>query len=50
MDTIHILGSAMGLGLLAGIRLYATVFFAGLAIRFGWFDLNPAMQHLSVLG
>ena len=50
MDTIQILGSAMGLGLLAGIRLYATVFFAGLAIRFGWFDLNPALQHLSVLG
>ena len=50
MDTVHILGSAMGLGLLAGIRLYATVFFAGLAIRFGWFDLNPAMQQLQVLG
>jgi hypothetical protein len=49
MDTIQVLGSAMGLGLLAGIRLYATVFFAGLAIRYGWFDLNPAMQHLSVL-
>ena len=50
MDTIQILASTMGLGLLAGIRLYATVFFAGLAIRFGWFDLNPALQHLSVLG
>jgi hypothetical protein len=50
MDTIQILGSAMGLGLLAGIRLYATVFLAGAAIRFGWFELNPSLQHLSVLG
>lgn len=49
MNTIDMLGSAMGLGLLAGIRLYATVFFLGLAIRLGWFDLSPAVSHLSVL-
>lgn len=49
MDTIEILGSAMGLGLLAGIRLYATAFFLGLAIRIGWFDLTPVFSQLSVL-
>lgn len=49
MDTVQILGSAMGLGLLAGIRLYATAFALGLAIRYGWFDLNPTLQQLSVL-
>jgi hypothetical protein len=49
MSTIDLLGSAMGLGLLAGIRLYATVFFLGLAIRFEWFELTPGLSHLSVL-
>jgi hypothetical protein len=49
MNTIEMLGSAMGLGMLAGIRLYATVFCLGLAIRFGWFDLNPSLSQLSVL-
>ncbi|HYP05852.1 MAG TPA: DUF4126 domain-containing protein [Bryobacteraceae bacterium] len=49
MDTVHLLGSAMGLGLMAGIRLYATVFALGLAIRMGWFDLSPSFANLSVL-
>jgi len=49
MNTIDILGSAMGLGLLAGVRLYATVFFLGLAIRFGWLELSSTFSHLSVL-
>jgi len=39
----------MGLGLLAGIRLYATVFALGLAIRMGWFHLSSAFSHLDVL-
>jgi hypothetical protein len=47
MDTLQLLGSAAGLGLLAGIRLYATVLGLGLAIRFGW--LNLAGSHLHVL-
>ena len=37
MDTLNLLGSAAGLGFLAGIRLYFTVFALGLAVRLGWF-------------
>jgi hypothetical protein len=49
MDTVQMLGSAMGLGLLAGIRLYATVFTLGLAIRMGWFHLSSSFSSLDVL-
>ena len=49
MDTVQALGSAMGLGLLAGIRLYATVFALGLAIRMGWFHLSSSFAQLDVL-
>ncbi|MGD0125823.1 MAG: DUF4126 domain-containing protein [Terriglobia bacterium] len=41
--------SALGLGMLAGIRLYATVLVVGLLLRFGRFPLPPAWQHASVL-
>jgi hypothetical protein len=50
MDTLTLLGSAAGLGLLAGIRLYFTVFALGLAIRTGWFQPDAAMSQLSLLG
>ena len=49
MDTISVLGSAAGLGLLAGIRLYFTVFALGFAIRMGWFEPNADMSQLSML-
>ena len=49
METLTLLGSAAGLGFLAGIRLYFTVFALGLAIRLGWFEPAPAMQHLHLL-
>ncbi len=49
MDTLQLLGSTLGLGLLAGIRLYATVFVLGLAIRFHLFHLSTQMSHLSIL-
>ena len=49
MDTLQLLGSGMGLGLLAGIRLYATVLLAGAAIRFGWIDLPAGWSNLDVL-
>lgn len=49
MDTLALLGSAAGLGLLAGIRLYFTVFALGLFIRMGWFEPNASMQQLHLL-
>jgi hypothetical protein len=49
MDTFALIGSAAGLGLLAGIRLYFTVFALGLAIRMGWFQPDPVMSQLHLL-
>jgi len=49
METIAFLGSAVGLGLTSGIRLYATVLAIGLSIRFGLFHPYPGLQHLAVL-
>ena len=49
MDTITLLGTATGLGLVAGFRLYATTLVLGLAVRFGWIDLAPQYSQLSVL-
>lgn len=49
MDPLAILGTTMGLGLLAGIRLYATVLGLGLALRLGWLELPGAMRGLEVL-
>ncbi len=49
MDTIQLLGSTLGLGFLAGIRLYATVLLLGLAIRFNVFHLSAQMSHLAIL-
>ena len=43
------LASALGLGMLAGARLYATVFVVGLLLRFQWVGLPAAWQHASVL-
>lgn len=49
MDTLTLLGTALGLGTLAGINLYLTVFVSGLAIREGWITLHPQYEQLSVL-
>lgn len=49
MDTITLLGTATGLGLVAGFRLYATTLVLGLAVRFGWIDLAPQYSQLGVL-
>lgn len=49
MDTLTLLGSAAGLGFLAGIRLYFTVFALGLAVRMGWFEPGPALSQLTLL-
>jgi hypothetical protein len=49
VDTIELIGSTMGLGFLAGIRLYATILTLGLAIRFGWFHPAPEAAQLRIL-
>lgn len=49
METIQLLGTALGLSALAGLNLYLTVFFSGLAIRLGWVQLAPGMQGLNAL-
>src|SRR5262249_29175409 len=43
------IGAAIGLGFVAGIRLYATILALGLAIRFGWLYLGAVGQPLQVL-
>lgn len=50
MDTMLPLASALGLGMLAGARLYATVFVLGLLIRFDWMTLPEGWQQASALG
>jgi len=49
METFKPLASALGLGMLAGTRLYATVLAVGLLIRFEWITLPAGWQHASVL-
>lgn len=49
MGTLTPLASALGLGLLAGARLYATAFVIGLLLRFEWITLPAQWQHASVL-
>jgi hypothetical protein len=49
MDVLTSLSSALGLGMLAGIRLYATVFAIGILLRFQWVTLPDGWQHASVL-
>lgn len=49
MDAVSLFGSAAGLGWLAGIRLYFTVFALGLAVRLGWFQPSDEAQYLHLL-
>ena len=49
MNTVALLGSTLGLGFLAGIRLYATVLAVGIAIRFGLLRLNDHARGLEAL-
>ncbi len=50
METLQLLGTALGLGALAGINLYLTVFVAGLAIQQQWIALAPQYAELQILG
>ena len=49
METLNLLGSTMGLGLVAGWNLYATVLTVGLGMRFGLITLSAEMSGLEVL-
>lgn len=49
MNTIELTGATMGLGFVAGVRLYATILTLGLAIRFGWFHPSPMAADLRIL-
>jgi hypothetical protein len=49
MDAIDLIGSTMGLGFLAGIRLYGTVLALGLAIRFNLLHLTANTESLRIL-
>ena len=49
METLSPLASALGLGMLAGARLYLTVLGVGLLLRFHWIALPAAWQHASAL-
>ena len=50
METLQLLGTALGLGALSGINLYLTVFATGLAIQQHWIVLAPQYSKLAVLG
>jgi len=49
MEILNLLGSTMGLGLVSGLNLYATVLAVGLGIRLGLITLNADMSGLDVL-
>jgi hypothetical protein len=49
METLALLGTTLGLGLTAGINLYATVFATGLALRLGWLVAPPGLEGLEGL-
>ena len=49
MDTLSLLGVALGFATLSGINLYLTTFMAGLAGRFNWVDLADKYESLAIL-
>ena len=49
MEVLNLLGSTMGLGLVSGLNLYATVLTVGLGVRLGLITLNPELSGLAVL-
>ncbi|MCC6797948.1 MAG: DUF4126 domain-containing protein [Candidatus Hydrogenedentes bacterium] len=49
METIALIGSVMGVGIVSGINLYATVLTIGLCLRFQLFGIPEGMGDLEVL-
>lgn len=50
METLELLGSVMGLSLVSGINLYATVLTVGLGVHLGFIVLPPHLAALDTLG
>lgn len=50
METLQLLGVALGMATLSGLNLYLTVFVTGLAIQQHWIVLSPAYGQLEILG
>jgi hypothetical protein len=50
MEIVQLLGTAMGLGFVAGINLYATILAVGLGVNFGLIHLSPYLSGLEALG
>lgn len=50
METLELLGLALGFATLAGLNLYLTTFVAGLAVHFDWIALSSKYEQLEVLG
>ncbi len=49
METLTLLGTALGLSLASGLSLYGAAFMTGLAIHLGWVHLAPGWEPLAVL-
>lgn len=49
MDIMALLGTATGIALFSGLRLYTTILAIGLALRSDWFHLPQSLAGLSVL-
>ncbi|MEA3208638.1 MAG: hypothetical protein QOE70_1695 [Chthoniobacter sp.] len=49
METLQILGTALGLATLAGLNLYLTVFVTGLAIQQHWINVAQTYPQLTIL-
>ncbi len=49
METLALLGTALGLSLASGLSLYGAAFLAGLAFQLGWVRLAPGWEPLAVL-
>jgi hypothetical protein len=50
MDHLALLGTAIGLGVSAGLSLYGTAFLLGVAIQLGWLHPAPPYDGLWIVG
>lgn len=50
MASFSTLATLFGLGFFSGLNVYAVVFVSGIAIRYHWLTLTPALRSLEFLG